>query len=648
MNKFFLPQLDHIEINDYSLYECPMILDFTKKLNIVFGTNGTGKSTLLMIILFSIIGPYKGGIKTKTRKDQRKDHRPIYYESFFKDRVVEGGENSTVISKFTINKDRYIVTHSLYDGRLLKVKLNDKYLSGKIVTYKTYEMRFSKMRENVNEDNKLEPYLIYEYQRAIKQSTALPGGVNTLINMLLDVMFFDEGRSFTFWNSDLQETIIGKYIVDEQFYEDYCEKKLDTKALESAYKKKSETLNYMKKFFESEKTNTDLTDNKNDDVLRIELLELKDEIKLLENDLNTKRAQYNKKNEDYVTVSQKIEKLRETMNKLDEEWYTNLFPKQYNLYYRKFSRKMSENLCPICGNNHVFTMDTNHCIYCNEELDVEKNLDLVDIDIKRKDYQIKLISKTKELKLIREEMNSLNCEVSEIRKEIESRRTKQQRIEISLKPQDEQKDSDSIRLMRASKEREEALTLYNESKREESVMRSEIEKSLVINFKKFSIIFANYASSFFGTSHEVNVELPFDHAADDNNETFDNLMIQFILDNKKRNVSDMLSESQRIFADLSFRFAILTTFHEKSFFMCETPDSTLDIFHEVNAVNTFMQYLIQGNTLILTANARKSNLISRLCSEVSKEDLNVIDLTKLSKIRLLEYINFDDYLGGNL
>ena len=293
-------------------------------------------------------------------------------------------------------------------------------------------------------------------------------------------------------------------------------------------------------------------------------------------------------------------------------------------------------------------MDTNHCIYCNEELDVEKNLDLVDIDIKRKDYQIKLISKTKELKLIREEMNSLNCEVSEIRKEIESRRTKQQRIEISLKPQDEQKDSDSIRLMRASKEREEALALYNESKREEFVMRSEIEKSLVINFKKFSIIFANYASSFFGTSHEVNVELPFGHAADDNNETFDNLMIQFILDKKKRNVSDMLSESQRIFADLSFRFAILTTFHEKSFFMCETPDSTLDIFHEVNAVNTFMQYLMQGNTLILTANARKSNLISRLCSEVSKEDLNVIDLTKLSKIRLLEYINFDDYLGGNL
>ena len=71
--------------------------------------------------------------------------------------------------------------------------------------------------------------------------------------MLLDVMFFDEGRKLTFWNADLQETIVGKYIVDAEFYEEYCEKKLSTKALESAYKKKSETLNYMNKFFEREK-----------------------------------------------------------------------------------------------------------------------------------------------------------------------------------------------------------------------------------------------------------------------------------------------------------------------------------------------------------------------------------------------------------
>lgn len=72
MNKFYLPRLEEIVITDYGLYKCPLKITFNSKLNVIFGTNGTGKSTLLMLILFSIIGPYRGGIKTKTRNEQRK------------------------------------------------------------------------------------------------------------------------------------------------------------------------------------------------------------------------------------------------------------------------------------------------------------------------------------------------------------------------------------------------------------------------------------------------------------------------------------------------------------------------------------------------------------------------------------------------
>lgn len=110
----------------------------------------------------------------------------------------------------------------------------------------------------------------------------------------------------------------------------------------------------------------------------------------------------------------------------------------------------------------------------------------------------------------------------------------------------------------------------------------------------------------------------------------------------------MLSESQRIFTDLAFRFAILTSFHEQSFFMCETPDSTLDLLHETNAVNTFKEYINMGNMLILTANARKSNLVSELYNSYDEKDKNVIDLTELSKLALEERISFYDYVGGKL
>ena len=112
MNKFYLPRLEEIVITDYGLYKCPLKITFNSKLNVIFGTNGTGKSTLLMLILFSIIGPYRGGIKTKTRNEQRKDNRPLYDEDFFINRVIQFEDMAQVTSKFYINGDKYAVSYT--------------------------------------------------------------------------------------------------------------------------------------------------------------------------------------------------------------------------------------------------------------------------------------------------------------------------------------------------------------------------------------------------------------------------------------------------------------------------------------------------------------------------------------------------------
>ncbi|HEM5118012.1 TPA: AAA family ATPase, partial [Streptococcus suis] len=57
METFNLPVLKKMIINNYDLYTCPLELEFSETLNLIRGTNGTGKSTLLHIILYSIIGP---------------------------------------------------------------------------------------------------------------------------------------------------------------------------------------------------------------------------------------------------------------------------------------------------------------------------------------------------------------------------------------------------------------------------------------------------------------------------------------------------------------------------------------------------------------------------------------------------------------
>ena len=347
MNRFYLPIMEKLSIVDYSLYKCPLDISFSSKLNIVYGTNGTGKSTLLMMCLFSIVGPYRGGIKTKVRQEQRRDNRPLYDDSFFSERMIEAKGEPTVTASFRINRDNYVVTHSLQDGRLLSAEVNKHKLSGKIVTYKTFEGKYTKQRAEDSSTDELEEYLIFRYQEQLKKSTNLPGGVNTLISMLLDVMFFDEGRKLTFWNSDLQETIVGKYIVDAEFYEEYCEKKLTTKALESAYKKKSETLNYMSKFFEREKAEKGNDERQSDESLQDELALLEAKIENMENDLREDQALYSRRNNDLLSSAHEEEEVKEELAALEDSWYKNLFPSQYEKYHNRFSRLMAEGICPI-------------------------------------------------------------------------------------------------------------------------------------------------------------------------------------------------------------------------------------------------------------------------------------------------------------
>lgn len=644
MNKFYLPHLTEIKVTDYGLYRCPLEIKFNSKLNIIFGTNGTGKSTLLMLILFSIIGPYRGGIKIKTRNEQRKDNRPLYDEDFFISRVIQYDKEAKVTAQFIINHDKYKVTHSLNDGSLKEVIINGEELVGKVVTYKTYESKYSKVREKQGyEEEELKGYLIYKYQEKIKNSTELPGGINTLISMLLDVMFFDEGRKFTFWSADLQETIIGKYIVDKDFYEEYCEKKLDTKALESKYKKASETANFMTKFIEKEKSDTE-TQNSDEEDMRIKLIKLDDDIQYGTNELNGLQQEYHRKNESILHLMREIEKIKEKMQELDEVWYKNLFPSQYTKYYTKFSKKMIENVCPICGQAHLFSIKTEDCIFCQTRLEIEESQDLVKLDIERRNQQLILTSKNRELEEARKMLAKLKNKINEIKNIIEKKMSEKNQIEVSLNPSNSVlEQNDAKRLEKARQDRDLALVAYNKSKEEENNMKKEVESKLVNNFRDFKNMFITYAKSFFGSKHELNLYLPFI-----NDETIDETMIRFSLDGKERNESFMLSESQRIFTDLAFRFAILTSFHEKSFFMCETPDSTLDLFHETNAVNTFKEYIRMGNTLILTANARKSNLVSELFNSYEDDDRSVIDLTALSKLALDERISFYDYVGGNL
>ena len=156
--KYPLPKLEYMDIEGYDLYKCPMVIDFNKKLNIVFGTNGLGKTTLLTMIQYAIIGPYCGAQKSRNYGGEQKKRRPIYEKGFFRNRMNEINKQAFVRMRFTINNDKYDVKHSLYKHSLISAVCNGRKIEGEEINYDTYETKFFS-KKNIN----LDKYLIRNF-----------------------------------------------------------------------------------------------------------------------------------------------------------------------------------------------------------------------------------------------------------------------------------------------------------------------------------------------------------------------------------------------------------------------------------------------------------------------------------------------------
>lgn len=106
-----------------------------------------------------------------------------------------------------------------------------------------------------------------------------------------------------------------------------------------------------------------------------------------------------------------------------------------------------------------------------------------------------------------------------------------------------------------------------------------------------------------------------------------------------RKQEESLSESQRFFIDHSFRMSILTFFYQSpSFYIVETPDSSLDLSYEQNAAGVFLQFLKKPNIVIVTSNLNNSSFISHLTKDES---------VQLSMVGLLDIAKQSAIQGGN-
>ena len=631
MNEIHLPKPTKIKIENFSLYSNNLDFEyeFREGLNLIVGGNGIGKTTFINLIIFGFIGLYTSHKEhQRTYLGESKGYRRVRNKDYFSKRMlkdVDYNNKAKVTLDFEINGVHITTVRNIYTSQLEEVtylNLGVKHtLNGKTIDDEKYSKEISKI-------NKQE-YLNFEYESLIEKYINIP--FDGLIFFINNILLFDERRDTIFDNIDVQNNLFSKYFQEknkDKLRQDFKDKATYHDSLSRQSSEKMKVINNLIKQFD----NTEQSEK----IIEIANLKLNEE--QLKNNFNDNYKFLNETMYEISQLKSEKSKLQKELNQLEEleqeeknkklDTLFNSLHKNYNVYRLQIKDNCK---CPMCNKNlkedvlnrMLEAFERNDCFLCGSEISKEQpdvNINKFFKQIKSLSKQIKniislIVQKENDLRNSEKEKNQIENKLFELKKKINEEEYKNTNLNNKLDGLDiMQKQIKDLDL----KKDEHKLESQKFKEKLRQVER-EIENNKISNTQKLSKVFNEYAGAF----TKLPCSLKYDDPKDNGGKRFIP-----VINGIDRLYADELSESQRFFIDHSFRMAILEAFKKSSsFYICETPDSSLDISYEDNASKVFLRYLNNNNVLILTSNFNNSNFIENIISEVNKVGfINLLDI----------------------
>ena len=650
--QIYLPELLSINIKNYTLYPNGLdyTFDFVKGVNLVLGGNGMGKTTFVNIIRFAILGLYKKPFGyTRTYQGNIIEKRQLFPQKYFSNRMddsVHTDTSPTVSISMKINNVLVELTRDLSSITMTQLKVNRTEVSGALVNQFSYE----KLSDAAKTDT-----LPYKYEEIIKVNTNLE--FDDLIFFVNEVLFFGEDHKTILWNDgdffpDVQSELFNKYFNDPDLDKKRQDAIRKAKYFDSLSRHSSEDMRAINKVLSKMKgapvIGNSITNERN---IALILIDLKG--RLVEKDAKLAAIQKERtsKSQDISLLQNDINKISLSTNDIDKELkqiedkLNNHIWETLHPSYHVFIKNIQLNhICPMCNqpNDELVekvTNEQNNCFACripintNTEEDITLRKRFDEISAHRKTLYQSINSKKQKIQNIEQQIVNLDSEFSKIESE---RRTIQQKVrefEYENAMSDNSQNSiqpflDEVNRLTQQKE------AYQKQRDEQydivTSISNEIEDVITANVHVFSSFFAQYAGKFLG----VPCELTYIKQAGDTNKRF-----YPVIDGKVRFYEEEMSESQRFFVDHSFRMSILTFFYRTpSFYIVETPDSSLDISYERNAARVFAEFLKKPNSLIITSNLNNSLFIEHLLDQ-KDIDLGIVGLLEIAKQSTIQNTN---------
>lgn len=638
-NNIFLPTLKRVKISNYSLYTDDIDYEFIDGLNLIIGGNGVGKTTFISIVKYALIGLYKKDLDVKVYKGEKRLIRGRYANcnTYFRNRTngIESDKEGCVELWFLIKETSFYVKRSLYNAQILEatytINGSTHSIGGKSVRQDLYKGYESAGKSDTYVDN-----LQYNYEKMVAEAANL-SDFDDFIFFVNQILLFGESRETILWSRDVQERLLSSFLNDASLEKKRKEYSLEAKYQNSIARHKQEEIKAIVRVIKQiEGKNLKKNGTKTSE---IDLSEEIEELEKKKENVNDAREELGKKisaiYRDVSTLSHKInDKERENErieNRINHAYWPGMNPK-YAIYKRQY---IGNKICPICNadlEEKEIVDEIGKCFFCHTSIETNngESSELKKINEELKYLMNERIQYEKNITAYEQELKKLDSEYRKIKVRLFSKRNEVRALENTKNSEDEQNESsykamlNRIEELKIDKEKA-SKTSENYEKECRKIMKN-IEENMIDITRNISDIFSEFAGSFMRLSCFLTLE-----------KIKDSKMKLFlpVIDNKIRYDAEELSESQRFFVDYSFRMSILSFFYDcASFYICETPDSSLDISYEENAVDIFMKYLEKPNSLILTSNLNNSTFIKYVLKKATKK--KVLNLLKYGKISAVQ------------
>lgn len=632
--KIYLPTLKRVRISNYSLFQKNIDYEFVLGLNLIIGGNGIGKTTFINMIKYALIGLYKKDLDVRVYKGEKRLIRGKYSNcnTFFRNRTEEkdSDRDGAVELWFDINETSFYVKRSLFDVKIEKAtytKDDKEYIIEGVASrqdsYKGYDY-YNDKNDNTN--------LQYNYERIVSEESNL-SDFEDLIFFVNQILFFGESRENVLWSRSVQERLLSSFLNDSSLERKRKEYMLEAKYQDSISRHKQEEIKAITRVLKQI--------NKNKDEIYDELTIMKEieHYESLKLQLEKDRDNYQKKlytlyNKD-SRITKEINEKEKEKQKLDVELKRNFWPNlnpKYEIYLRQYK---GNHICPMCNSDlsdRVYEEKNDECFFCHSKIICDP-LQLNDVEEVASDLnslEEKRMAIEKNILMYESELKDIDYKYRKNKVDLFNEKSKLRLFEKENDGYEDNQESSYLamvnRINELTIEKEEAVDLSEKNRNNALMIIQKIQDNLLEITKSISNIFSIFAENFMKLPCYLTLE---------NTDISDVKLFFPVIDNKIRHESEELSESQRFFVDYSFRMSILSYFYETpSFYICETPDSSLDISYEENAVDIFMKYLEKPNSLILTSNLNNSTFIIQILDRA--KDKKILNLLKYGKLSLVQ------------